>query len=161
MSYLNEFPEIIEFLTSGDDEKRIFLDIDEYIAQHKHVQYCELFIHADGTVETLRSSHTNDLIYFLYGVDLRFASEEEYYEVYKKIPPDVDILEWLINQTNMVGIYYSQAIVPRNVTPIQMSSIEKLIESKIVDFTSDDHRICIGRSHMPPGVIIAEEWKKK
>jgi len=161
MSYLNEFPELKEILMSGDNDKKIFLNIEEYIFQHKHVQYCEIFIHPSGLIENLRSSHTNDLIYHYFGIDLRFAETEEYVKVHDQIPRNVNAMEWLINQTNIVAIYYSQAICPRNMTDIQKHAIQRLIDSKIVDFTSNDHRLCIGRRHMPPGIIIAEEWNKK
>ena len=152
-SYLDDT--LKEMLTTDNET---FLDIESYIDQHNHVQYCEIFIHPDGTVETLRSSHTNDLIYYHFGIDLRFAELEDQIKVHDMIPKDVNAMEWLINQTGLVCIYYSQAICPKNITGIQQHSIQRLIESNIVDFNSNDHRICIGRNHMPPGQITAEEW---
>lgn len=137
--------------------------IEDYITQHNHINYCEILIYPDGRCSELTSSHTNNLVEWIWGVKHHHMELDEAVKFNKRFEKITNLYHYLTNQSGLISVWYSQAVIPLNYTDIQMESLNTLIHAvdrrgrKILDFTSDDHRICIGRVNWPSGIIMATE----
>ena len=103
------------------------LEVEDFIKQHNHVQYCEAILYPDGTISYVKPSHTETLIR---------ATGMTHKEVYEEMPITANIMSWLLDKTRCVSIYYDGYIVPPNkkITLAQKIALKKLTESDIVSF---------------------------
>ena len=113
-----------EFLKSLENRKTqtTKLGIEDYIKQHKHINYCECVIHPDGKIEDARPSHQEKLI------EITGIGRDE---IWKIIQPTDDALEWLLNKTGCVAVWYNFSKVPSNkpITGEQAYAMRRLLET--------------------------------
>lgn len=104
------------------------LEVEDFIKQHNHIQYCEAILYPDGTISYVKPSHTETLIR---------ATGMTHKEVYEEMPVTTPgVMSWLLDKTRCVAIYYDGYIEPPNkkITLAQKIALKKLTESDIVSF---------------------------
>ena len=103
------------------------LEVEDFIKQHNHIQYCEAILYPDGTISYVKPSHTETLIR---------ATGMTHKEVYEEMPVTTNIMLWLLDKTRCVAIYYDGYVEPPNkkITLAQKIALKKLTESDIVSF---------------------------
>ena len=103
------------------------LEVEDFIKQHNHIQYCEAILYPDGTISYVKPSHTETLIR---------ATGMTHKEVYEEMPITAHVISWLLDKTRCVAIYYDGYIEPPNkkITLAQKIALKKLTESDIVSF---------------------------
>ena len=106
------------------DEK---LHIDDFIKNHKHINSCEAVIYRDGTIAYVTPSHTETLIR---------ATGLTHSQIYNEMPIWENALQWLINKSGCIAVWYGDYIVPKNrkLTLEQHITLKKLSNSNIVSF---------------------------
>ncbi|HOA80515.1 MAG TPA: hypothetical protein PKK61_05555 [Defluviitaleaceae bacterium] len=97
--------------------------IDDFVKNHKHINYCEAIIHKDGSVEYAEPSHVEKLIN---------VTGENRNVVYNKIPIYEFPIYWLVEYTGCVSVWYEGHITPKDCTDKQIQSLNKLINNKII-----------------------------
>ena len=97
--------------------------VDQFIKEHKYVDYCEATIDELGLVEYVNPNHIENM------VRVTGKTKEEIYDM-------MDItdfpLEWLVEHTNSVCIWSDGYMIPKEITRLQKISLEKLVEHKLV-----------------------------
>ena len=103
------------------------LEVEDFIKQHNHIQYCEAILYPDGTISYVKPSHTETLIR---------ATGMTHKEVYEEMPVTANVMSWLLDKTRCVAIYYDGYVEPPNkkITLAQKIALKKLTESDIVSF---------------------------
>ena len=104
------------------------LEVEDFIKQHNHIQYCEAILYPDGTISYVKPSHTETLIR---------ATGMTHKEVYEEMPVTTSsVMLWLLDKTRCVAIYYDGYVEPPNkkITLAQKIALKKLAESDIVSF---------------------------
>lgn len=104
------------------------LEVEDFIKQHNHIQYCEAILYPDGTISYVKPSHIETLIR---------ATGMTHKEVYEEMPVTTPgVMSWLLDKTRCVAIYYDGYIEPPNkkITLAQKIALKKLTESDIVSF---------------------------
>ena len=104
------------------------LEVEDFIKQHNHIQYCEAILYPDGTISYVKPSHIETLIR---------ATGMTHKEVYEEMPVTTpSVMSWLLDKTRCVAIYYDGYIEPPNkkITLAQKIALKKLTESDIVSF---------------------------
>lgn len=104
------------------------LEVEDFIKQHNHIQYCEAILYPDGTISYVKPSHTETLIR---------ATGMTHKEVYEEMPVTTpNVMLWLLDKTRCVAIYYDGYVEPPNkkITLAQKIALKKLTESDIVSF---------------------------
>lgn len=103
------------------------LEVEDFIKQHNHIQYCEAILYPDGTISYVKPSHTETLIR---------ATGMTHKEVYEEMPITAHVISWLLDKTRCVAIYYDGYVEPPNkkITLAQKIALKKLTESDIVSF---------------------------
>ena len=98
------------------------MDINEYINNHKQINYCEAIIFKDGSIEDCIPSHQQKLIKI---------SKESEEELMNLIPIDAGPNEWLICHNNVIALWYDFCIY-NTISEQQMNSLKLLIKAKIL-----------------------------
>ena len=103
------------------------LEVEDFIKQHNHIQYCEAILYPNGTISYVKPSHTETLIR---------ATGMTHKEVYEEMPVTANVMSWLLDKTRCVAIYYNGYVEPPNkkITLAQKIALKKLTESDIVSF---------------------------
>lgn len=131
---LKDFKEYKDLIAYYDYIDKIYgsikdnkLEVEDFIKQHNHIQYCEAILYPDGTISYVKPSHTETLIR---------ATGMTHKEVYEEIPIATNVMSWLLDKTRCVAIYYDGYIEPSNkkITLAQKIALKKLTESDIVSF---------------------------
>ena len=75
----------------------------EFIENYHHINYCEVIIHPDGTIEEARPSHLESLI--------RYMNLPR--EVINEMMPISDSpISWLVRKTECVAVWYEHQLLP-------------------------------------------------
>ena len=103
------------------------LHIDEFIKNHRHINYCEAVIYRDGTIAYVNPSHVETLIR---------ATGLTHSEVYNEIPIWEHTILWLVNKTGCIAVWYGDYVAPKDkkLTLEQHITLKKLSNSNIVSF---------------------------
>ena len=99
------------------------MTLNEFIAQHKHKNYCEIVISPDGDIEYAIPSHLYKLI---------TLSKESKNELDKMMPNRAAPLNWLCEHTKYAICWYNYFILPKDYTNIQVSIIKTLSNTGIM-----------------------------
>ena len=99
------------------------MTLNEFIAQHKHKNYCEIVISPDGDIEYAIPSHLYKLITLL---------KESKNELDKMMPNRAAPLNWLCEHTKYAVCWYNYFILPKDYTNIQVSIIKILSNTGIM-----------------------------
>ena len=99
------------------------MTLNEFIAQHKHKNYCEIVISPDGDMEYAIPSHLYKLI---------TLSKESKNELDKMMPNRAAPLNWLCEHTKYAICWYNYFILPKDYTNIQVSIIKTLSNTGIM-----------------------------
>ncbi len=139
---LKDFKEYKDLIAYYDYIDKIYgsikdnkLEVEDFIKQHNHIQYCEAILYPDGTISYVKPSHTETLIR---------ATGMTHKEVYEEIPIATNVMSWLLDKTRCVAIYYDGYIEPSNkkITLAQKIALKKLTESDIVSFKYLNNKKC-------------------
>ena len=103
--------------------------VDEFIRQHNYICYCEAIIHPNGEIEYAIPSHTMKMEEIT--LSLTGMTHEE---LNNAIPIYDSPLQWMINRTGCIALWYDGAIIPENtnITDKQREVIKLLYKNKII-----------------------------
>lgn len=106
------------------------MNIEEFIKQHKYINYCEAVISPTGDIEYAIPGHTYKLI------DIAKEPKEQ---LEKMMPIQAAPMYWLIEHTGYASIWYNFAILPWNYTKEQMDALQKLCDNNILQNSISCH----------------------
>lgn len=124
MSYetvFDELKDLFGYYTSNIKDD--YVDVETFIRNHKHINYCEIVMNKEGEVCYSKPSHINTLI--------RSTGKSEK-EIYDIMPLDASPIDWLIEYTGYVAIYTNGIYLPNEVTEKQALALEKLFGENLV-----------------------------
>lgn len=100
------------------------MDVEQFIKQHNHINYCEAIIDKDGMVQNIKPNHVQTLI--------RETNLPE--DLIWALMPITEIpVRWLVDFTGCVAVWFDMLLKPKDgITPEQEIAIQKMIESKII-----------------------------
>lgn len=102
-----------------------YKNIDNFIREHKHIDYCEAIIDRCGNISYATPSHVEVLI---------GATGMTRDEVYSAMGILDSPIEWLANKTGYICVWTKGYMLPRikEITEEQVETLLKLIENKLV-----------------------------
>ena len=103
------------------DEFDLESQVKEFIENYNHIYYCEVIIHPSGYIEEARPSHLETLIR---------ATKLERQAVYDLMPITAMPLDWLVEYTGCVAVWYNFQKLPPSMTDEQQYSLKALFEGK-------------------------------
>jgi flagellar biosynthesis GTPase FlhF len=103
------------------------MKVEDYIKQHKHVNYCEALIFPNGDIIDARPSHVEALIK---EVTHDYSLSRE--QLAEMMPNNASPLHWIIDRYNYGCIWYNSAIVSVDYTEAILNTIQKLIDANIL-----------------------------
>lgn len=98
--------------------------IDDFLAQHNHIRYCEAIVNDDGTVEYAIPSHGEKLISRV--CDYRGISRSQ---LASEMPIFCDMIAYLADIVNTAVVWYSMCYIPKNCSKRCLDSVSMLISS--------------------------------
>ncbi|GAA0071739.1 hypothetical protein UT300003_32640 [Clostridium sardiniense] len=101
-----------------------FLDVEEFIENHRHINYCEAIINKNGKVCYVKPSHTYTLER-MSGIDRNILYKE-------KISIYDSPLHWLLNYNKAIAIWSNGFISNKEPTKESVDALKKLIEAELV-----------------------------
>lgn len=104
-------------------------EIEQFIKEHTHINYCECIILPDGKITYAVPSHVMRLIEYT-GLSPTV--------IYSLMPNDAIPIKWLVEFTKCIAIYTNGYIAPENYTAQQAYSLELL---RINELTQQPFRI--------------------
>ena len=106
------------------------MTVDAFISQHRLIEFCEAIVYPDGTVQYAVPSHLEKLerIYQELCVDSDIIEAATMYGVYGEDA----YLQWLVDQTKCVCVWYRHIVTPSEMNPIQRDSVERLSTHGII-----------------------------
>lgn len=94
-----------------------FMNVNDFIKQHNHIDYCEAIIREDGMIENASPSHETAII-----LAYPLMNEEDYYlSTYN-----------LTEFTGYISVYYDIINAPTYITKEQLNTLKLLIDSGCV-----------------------------
>lgn len=93
------------------------MKLDDFIAQHDCINYCEIVISPDGDIEYAVPSHIYKLI------DIAKESKDELDTI---MPNRAAPLPWLCEHTRYAVCWFNSFVLPKDYTDIQVSIIKAL-----------------------------------
>ena len=90
----------------------------EFIENYHHINYCEVIIHPDGTIEGARPSHFESLIRYI-GLPREVIDE--------MMPISDSPISWLVRKTECVAVWYEHQLLPfEEITKAQQYVLKEL-----------------------------------
>ena len=99
------------------------MNVIDFINQHHHINYCEAIIFPNGDIEYATPSHIEALLKII---------NEPRVDIQKKMPMDASPINWLVDYTNCVALWYDFALLPEQYNSNQEKSIYELIKSNVL-----------------------------
>lgn len=103
------------------------INIDDFIKNHNRYRYCEAIIFPDGDISYAVPCHQNALMRAI-----NINTQKEIEELWLSIPNDANIVEFLIEKTKCIAIWY-QFYAMIECTKEQSQTLNKLIENKLIE----------------------------
>lgn len=97
--------------------------VDDFIKNHKYINYCEAIIYKDGYIEYASPSHVEALIKI---------TGESRDAIYDKMPVTASPIIWLIEYTGCIAVYTNGCIKPKICTEEQEIALKELLDSKLL-----------------------------
>lgn len=103
----------------------------EFIAQHKHKNYCEIVISPTGDIEYAIPSH----LYKMMAITGKDKNELD-----EMIPEKAAPLPWLVEYTGYGAVWYDYVMLPKQYTCEQISTLVDLMSCGVmVNYIQDCH----------------------
>lgn len=101
------------------------IDIDTFIKEHNHINYCEAIIFESGEIGYVNPSHIETL--------LREVNSDRD-KAYSLIPLDESPIEWLLDYTVAIAVWYNGYMLPCTGKPSKAAllSLKKLITENVI-----------------------------
>lgn len=100
------------------------MDVEQFIKQHNHINYCEAIIDEDGMVQNINPSHVQTLI-------RETGLPEDL--IWIMMPIEAMPIKWLVDFTGCVAVWFDILLRPKDgTTPEQENTIQKMIDAKII-----------------------------
>lgn len=100
------------------------MDVEQFIKQHNHINYCEAIIDKEGMVKNIKPNHVQTLI--------RETNLPEEL-IWLLMPIDATPIKWLVDYTGCVAVWYDMLLKPEDgITLKQKTSIQKMIDAGII-----------------------------
>lgn len=105
----------------------------EFIENYHHINYCEVIIHPDGTIEEARPSHTESLMRYM-------ALPREV--IYELMPISDSPISWLVRKTECVAVWYEHQLLPfEEITKAQQYVLKELASANKIKLNTSIVRI--------------------
>lgn len=105
----------------------------EFIENYHHINYCEVIIHPDGTIEEARPSHFESLIRYM-----NLPREV----IYELMPISDSPISWLVRKTECVAVWYKHQLLPfKEITKAQRYVLKELANANKIKL--DTLIVCI------------------
>ena len=105
----------------------------EFIENYHHINYCEVIIHPDGTIEEARPSHIESLIRYI-------GLPREVIEEMMSISDSP--ISWLVRKTECVAVWYEHQLLPfKEITKAQRYVLKELANANKIKL--DTLIVCI------------------
>ena len=105
----------------------------EFIANYHHINYCEIIIHPDGTIEEARPSHIESLIRYI-GLPREV--------IYELMPISDSPISWLVRKTECVAVWYEHQLLPfEEITKAQQYVLKELSNANKIKLNTSIVRI--------------------
>ena len=105
----------------------------EFIENYHHINYCEIIIHPDGTIEEARPSHIESLIRYI-GLPREVINE--------MMPISDSPISWLVRKTECVAVWYEHQLLPfKGITKSQGYVLKELASSNKIKLNTSIVRI--------------------
>ena len=118
----------------------------EFIENYHHINYCEIIIHPDGTIEEARPSHIESLIRYI-GLPREVINE--------MMPISDSPISWLVRKTECVAVWYKHQLLPfKEITKAQRYVLKELANANKIKL--DALIVCIQEdvlSHLGVGGV--------
>lgn len=114
--------ELIENQRVLMEQKPLKIPVDIFIETYSHINYCEILIDKEGYIFEARPSHTMALLR-----EAEMTLEDQDY-----IPIERSPLEWLLEKTECVAIWY-EFFKTVAINEIQLKVIRKLMDTEKVN----------------------------
>ena len=120
---MDDFEKFLNWVNRERKTEKI--DVDTFVKNHKHICYCEAIIFSSGEIAYVNPSHVDTL--------LREVDKDRD-AAYAKIPITESPIEWLLNYTEAIAVWYNGYMLPmdKKVSKEAMETLEKLITSKTI-----------------------------
>ena len=113
------------------------MNVDVFIAQHRHINYCEAIIYEDGQIEYVRPSHVMRL-QDIYCEKFNMTLEE----LSDKMPVDAIAIKWLVDETKCIPIWYDYVCMGNLVpNPMQKDTIQRLQSAGIINIDIKEYPV--------------------
>lgn len=114
------------------------MKVEQYIPLHnaEYIEYCEALLFEDGEIKDAVPSHTEALINAVCEHDGITRDKLD-----SMIPASASVIHWIVEQLNIIAIWYNNAIV-HSITNAQMDSLRLLQENGCI---SDKFHIKISK----------------
>ena len=100
------------------------MNIQEYIKQHKHINYCEAIIDKDGMIVDVCPNHINTLI-----IETGLSQDK----IDSMMPISCSPIEWLVDYTGCIAVWYEGMILPTTgFTQEQKETVLQLVNHNII-----------------------------
>lgn len=132
------------------------MNVQEYIKQHKHKNYCECIIYPNGDLEDAKYGHQNKIME---------ASGKSKEELNKMIPRIAAPSLYLVGYTKCILVSYDFFIFD-SITEEQRNSIQELVNhgillNGIIGHYTDEYKRCNLRVEFDQGKISFDELLKE
>lgn len=105
----------------------------EFIENYNHINYCEVIIYPDGTIEEARPSHTESLMRYM-------ALPRDI--IYEMIPISDSPISWLVRKSECVAVWYEHQLLPfEGITKAQGYVLKELATANKIKLNSSIVRI--------------------
>ena len=105
----------------------------EFIENYPHINYCEIIIHPDGTIEEARPSHIESLIRYI-GLPREVINE--------MMPISDSPITWLVRKSECVAVWYEHQLLPfEGITKAQRYVLKELANANKIKL--DTLIVCI------------------
>lgn len=99
------------------------MNVDNFIKNHNYINYCEALLFSNGEIEYAIPSHIESLI---------SVTNLTRQQVAELMPIEAGPVQWLVDYTNCVSLWYDFCYLPENITTEQNNVIQKLVDNGIL-----------------------------
>ena len=109
---------------------KIHNDINQFIVDYDHINYCEIAIGPDGLIyELVNSSHQDMLVHIAFGKFWWQMDESEVNSIYSELL-NAEPLEYLCAKTGCCALWWYYMAIPRQgITEVQFDVIRRLYDA--------------------------------
>ena len=116
-----------KYISFYRDRKDNFIEVETFIKNHQHINYCKAIINKEGKITYVNPSH-------LYTLERMTGIESEV--LYRDMISIYDHpLKWLVEYTKAIPVWSKGFMLSNNPSKESLEALKKLIEAGLVENT--------------------------